>query len=98
METMQEASSVNINTSELPPHTVLQMPALSPTTNQGNIAKWISYVFAFCACCRLRLVMLFVKSTLEFECLEEGFLAKILAPEGSRDVAAGQPIAITVSS
>lgn len=28
---VQETSSVNINTSELPPHAVLGMPALSPT-------------------------------------------------------------------
>ncbi|GKV34246.1 hypothetical protein SLEP1_g42636 [Rubroshorea leprosula] len=42
------------------------------------------------------------KATLEFESLEEcdtehiGYLAKILAPEGSKDVPVGQPIAITV--
>lgn len=30
-ETVQETSSANINTSELPPHIVLGMPALSPT-------------------------------------------------------------------
>ncbi|KAJ4826377.1 Pyruvate dehydrogenase complex component E2 1 [Turnera subulata] len=36
----KETSSPEINTSELPPHIVLGMPALSPTMNQGNIAKW----------------------------------------------------------
>jgi len=36
------------------------------------------------------------KATLEFESLEEGYLAKILAPEGSKDVQVGQPIAVTV--
>lgn len=30
-DNIQESSSVNINTSELPPHIVLEMPALSPT-------------------------------------------------------------------
>nr|CAB3492794.1 unnamed protein product [Digitaria exilis] len=36
------------------------------------------------------------KATLEFESLEEGYLAKILAPEGSKDVQVGQPIFVTV--
>ncbi|KAJ9129914.1 hypothetical protein P3X46_035214 [Hevea brasiliensis] len=38
------------------------------------------------------------KATLEFESLEEGYLAKILAPDGSKDVAVGQPIAVTVEN
>ncbi|KAL1553174.1 Pyruvate dehydrogenase complex component E2 1 [Salvia divinorum] len=95
-DNMQEASFVNINTSELPSHTVLQMPALSPTMNQGNIAKWTKKegdkIEVGDVICEIETD----KATLEFECLEEGFLAKILAPEGSRDVAVGQPIAITV--
>ncbi|XP_047964701.1 dihydrolipoyllysine-residue acetyltransferase component 1 of pyruvate dehydrogenase complex, mitochondrial-like [Salvia hispanica] len=95
-DNMPETSSVNINTSELPPHTVLQMPALSPTMNQGNIAKWTKKegdkIEVGDVICEIETD----KATLEYECLEEGFLAKILAPEGSRDVAVGQPIAITV--
>ncbi|XP_060186401.1 glyceraldehyde-3-phosphate dehydrogenase GAPC1, cytosolic-like [Lycium barbarum] len=35
------------------------------------------------------------KANLEFESLEEGFLAEILAPESSKDAAVGHPIAIT---
>ncbi|KAK6136150.1 hypothetical protein DH2020_030123 [Rehmannia glutinosa] len=77
----QESSSVNISTSELPPHIVLDMPALSPTMIEvGDVI------------CEIETD----KATLEFESLEEGFLAKILAPEGSKEVAVGQPIAITV--
>ncbi|KAL6311794.1 hypothetical protein AAG906_014539 [Vitis piasezkii] len=64
-------------------HMVLGMPALSPTMTQGNIAKW-------------RKKREIRKATLEFESLEEGFLAKILVAEGSKDVPVGQPIAITV--
>ncbi|KAL0401699.1 UNVERIFIED_CONTAM: pyruvate dehydrogenase complex, mitochondrial [Sesamum latifolium] len=66
---------------ELPEHIVLQMPALSPTMIEvGDVI------------CEIETD----KATLEFECLEEGFLAKILVPEGSKDVPVGQPIAITV--
>ncbi|CAK9174288.1 unnamed protein product [Ilex paraguariensis] len=92
----QETSSVKISASELPPHVVLEMPALSPTMNQGNIAKWRKKegdkIQVGDVICEIETD----KATLEFECLEEGFLAKILAPEGSKDMAMGQPIAITV--
>ncbi|RVW76235.1 Dihydrolipoyllysine-residue acetyltransferase component 1 of pyruvate dehydrogenase complex, mitochondrial [Vitis vinifera] len=72
------------------------MPALSPTMNQGNIAKWRKKegdkIEVGDVICEIETD----KATLEFESLEEGYLAKIVAPEGSKDVAVGQPIAITV--
>lgn len=80
----------------LPPHLVVGMPALSPTMNQGNIAKWRKQegdkIEVGDVICEIETD----KATLEFECLEEGYLAKILAPEGSKDVQVGQPIAVTV--
>lgn len=36
-DNMQESSSVSINTSELPPHIVLAMPALSPTMVRATL-------------------------------------------------------------
>ncbi|EXC25438.1 Dihydrolipoyllysine-residue acetyltransferase component 1 of pyruvate dehydrogenase complex [Morus notabilis] len=92
----QETSTVNINTSDLPPHIILEMPALSPTMNQGNIATWRKKegdkIEVGDVICEIETD----KATLEFESLEEGYLAKILAPEGSKDVPVGQPIAVTV--
>ncbi|XP_073031344.1 dihydrolipoyllysine-residue acetyltransferase component 1 of pyruvate dehydrogenase complex, mitochondrial-like [Primulina eburnea] len=92
----QKSSSVNISPSELPPHIVLEMPALSPTMNQGNIVKWRKKegdkIEVGDVICEIETD----KATLEFESLEEGFLAKILVAEGSKDVAVGQPIAVTV--
>ncbi|XP_042413932.1 dihydrolipoyllysine-residue acetyltransferase component 1 of pyruvate dehydrogenase complex, mitochondrial-like [Zingiber officinale] len=80
----------------LPSHIVLEMPALSPTMNQGNIAKWRKKegdkINVGDVLCEIETD----KATLEFESLEEGFLAKILAPEGSKDVLVGRPIAVTV--
>lgn len=77
-------------------HVVLNMPALSPTMNQGNIAKWRKKegdkIEVGDVICEIETD----KATLEFESLEEGYLAKILAPDGSKDVSVGQPIAITV--
>uniref|UniRef100_A0A0E0A906 Dihydrolipoamide acetyltransferase component of pyruvate dehydrogenase complex n=1 Tax=Oryza glumipatula TaxID=40148 RepID=A0A0E0A906_9ORYZ len=79
-----------------PPHLVVGMPALSPTMNQGNIAKWRKQegekIEVGDVICEIETD----KATLEFESLEEGYLAKILAPEGSKDVQVGQPIAVTV--
>ncbi|KAH9704236.1 Dihydrolipoyllysine-residue acetyltransferase component 1 of pyruvate dehydrogenase complex [Citrus sinensis] len=85
---------------QLPSHTVVGMPALSPTMSQGNIAKWrkkegdkVSYKIEIGdILCEIETD----KATVEFESLEEGFLAKILVLEGSKDVPVGQPIAITV--
>lgn len=92
----QEASSIKIRASELPPHIILEMPALSPTMSQGNIAKWMKKegdkIGVGDVLCEIETD----KATVEFESLEEGFLAKILVPEGSKDVAVGQHIAITV--
>ncbi|KAL6894293.1 hypothetical protein ACP4OV_008391 [Aristida adscensionis] len=100
----ESAPQVNVaNVSEqsstvsgLPPHLVLGMPALSPTMNQGNIAKWRKQegdkIEVGDVICEIETD----KATLEFESLEEGYLAKILAPEGSKDVQVGQPIAVTV--
>ncbi|KAM6584298.1 hypothetical protein CsatB_011300 [Cannabis sativa] len=92
----QETSSVKINTSDLPPHILLEMPALSPTMNQGNITTWRKKegdkIEVGDVLCEIETD----KATVEFESLEEGYLAKILAPEGSKDVLVGQPIAVTV--
>lgn len=92
----QETSSLTANTSELPPHFVLGMPALSPTMSQGNISTWRKRegdkIEVGDVLCEIETD----KATLEFESLEEGFLAKILVPDGSKDVPVGQPIAVTV--
>ncbi|ONM10514.1 Dihydrolipoyllysine-residue acetyltransferase component 1 of pyruvate dehydrogenase complex mitochondrial [Zea mays] len=62
----------------------------------GNIAKWRKQegdkIEVGDVICEIETD----KATLEFESLEEGYLAKILAPEGSKDVQVGQPIAVTV--
>ncbi|KAL7582519.1 dihydrolipoyllysine-residue acetyltransferase component 1 of pyruvate dehydrogenase complex, mitochondrial [Lactuca sativa] len=95
-DTANESTSGKIDASNLPPHILIEMPALSPTMDQGNIARWIKKegdkIEVGDIICEIETD----KATLEFECLEEGYLAKILAPEGSKNVLVGQPIAITV--
>ncbi|TKY51706.1 Dihydrolipoyllysine-residue acetyltransferase [Spatholobus suberectus] len=95
-ESKPGSTSTTINASELPPHVLLEMPALSPTMNQGNIAKWRKQEGDKIEVGDILCEIETDKATLEFETLEEGYLAKILAPEGSKEVAVGHPIAITV--
>ncbi|XP_015941191.1 dihydrolipoyllysine-residue acetyltransferase component 1 of pyruvate dehydrogenase complex, mitochondrial isoform X2 [Arachis duranensis] len=77
-------------------HIVIGMPALSPTMTQGNIAKWRKKEGDKIEVGDILCEIETDKATLEFESLEEGFLAKILVPDGSKDVPVGQPIAITI--
>nr|AAD55140.1 dihydrolipoamide S-acetyltransferase [Arabidopsis thaliana] len=95
-ESTQQKSSIQPDASDLPPHVVLEMPALSPTMNQGNIAKWWKKEGDKIEVGDVIGEIETDKATLEFESLEEGYLAKILIPEGSKDVAVGKPIALIV--
>ncbi|XP_047330314.1 dihydrolipoyllysine-residue acetyltransferase component 1 of pyruvate dehydrogenase complex, mitochondrial isoform X2 [Impatiens glandulifera] len=97
-EVSKGGTSPQPTASDLPEHMVLGMPALSPTMNQGNIAKWRKNEGDKIEVGDILCEIETDKATLEFESLEEGFLAKIIAPEGSRDIAVGQPIAITVEN
>ncbi|VVB05454.1 unnamed protein product [Arabis nemorensis] len=95
-ENTQQKGSIQPDVSDLPPHVVLEMPALSPTMNQGNIAKWWKKEGDKIEVGDVIGEIETDKATLEFESLEEGYLAKILIPEGSKDVAVGKPIALIV--
>ncbi|GAA0142922.1 acetyltransferase [Lithospermum erythrorhizon] len=95
-EKVHEPSSAKINASQLPPHIVIGMPALSPTMSHGNIATWRKKEGDKIEVGDVLGEIETDKATLEFESLEEGYLAKILTPEGTKDVAVGGPIAITV--
>jgi len=68
----------------------LQMPALSPTMTQGNIAKWAKKegdaVAPGDALCDIETD----KATMTWEAQEEGIVARILVPDGSADVPVGQ--------
>ncbi|KAH9328325.1 hypothetical protein KI387_000433, partial [Taxus chinensis] len=90
--------SRQFSSSELPMHNVLQMPALSPTMDKGNIATWKKNegdkIEPGDVICDIETD----KATLDFESMEEGYLAKILIPAGSKDVLVGQPLAITVEN
>lgn len=82
--------------SSLPSHKVLDMPALSPTMTQGNIAAWsIKEGDSVSAGDRLAEIET-DKATVDFECLDDGVVAKILVPEGAQDIPVGKPVIVMV--
>lgn len=80
-----------------PPHTVIPMPALSPTMVTGTIAEWLrnegdSFVVGD-PLCKIETD----KATLDLEAQEDGILAKILVQgDTAKDLSVGTPVCILV--
>jgi pyruvate dehydrogenase E2 component (dihydrolipoamide acetyltransferase) len=72
----------------------LKMPALSPTMEEGTLAKWLVKEGDKVESGDILAEIETDKATMEFEAVDEGKIAKILVPEGSEGVKVGQPIAI----
>jgi pyruvate dehydrogenase E2 component (dihydrolipoamide acetyltransferase) len=70
------------------------MPALSPTMEKGNLAKWLKKEGDKVKSGDILAEIETDKATMEYEAVDDGTLAKILVPEGSADIAVNQPIAI----
>ncbi|CAK9442187.1 uncharacterized protein LODBEIA_P59300 [Lodderomyces beijingensis] len=81
---------------KFPPHTVIHMPALSPTMTQGNIQEWSKKVGDQLSPGEAIAEIETDKASMDFEFQEEGYLAKILMEAGSKEVPVGQPIAVYV--
>ncbi|KAK5652895.1 hypothetical protein OQA88_9561 [Cercophora sp. LCS_1] len=79
-----------------PPHTVVKMPALSPTMTAGNIGAWQKKPGDSIEPGEVLVEIETDKAQMDFEFQEEGVLAKILKETGEKDVAVGNPIAILV--
>ncbi len=82
----------------LPPHIKLEMPNLSPTMEKGNIAKWLKKEGDSIKPGDILAQIETDKATVDFEMQEEGFIAKLLYPEGAKDVKLGQVVAIVVDN
>ncbi len=72
----------------------LKMPALSPTMEEGTLAKWLVKEGDEVASGDILAEIETDKATMEFEAVDEGKIAKILVAEGTDGVKVGQPIAI----
>ncbi|XP_057771259.1 dihydrolipoyllysine-residue acetyltransferase component 3 of pyruvate dehydrogenase complex, mitochondrial-like isoform X2 [Salvia miltiorrhiza] len=82
--------------SGLPPHFEIGMPSLSPTMTEGNIARWLKKEGDKISTGEVLCEVETDKATVEMECMEEGYLAKILRGDGSSGIKVGEIIAVTV--
>ncbi|KAI2633575.1 Dihydrolipoyllysine-residue acetyltransferase [Hypomontagnella submonticulosa] len=79
-----------------PPHTIVKMPALSPTMTAGNIGAWQKKAGDTIAPGEVLVEIETDKAQMDFEFQEEGVIAKILKDAGEKDVPVGNPIAVLV--
>src|SRR6516162_7617707 len=74
--------------------TNILMPALSPTMEKGNLAKWLKKEGEKIRSGDVIAEIETDKATMEYEAVDEGTLAKIVVPEGAQDVAVNSVIAV----
>src|SRR5580692_5038553 len=73
------------------------MPALSPTMEKGNLAKWLKKEGDKVKTGDILAEIETDKATMEYEAVDDGVLAKIVVPEGTADVPVNQLIAVLAS-
>ena len=74
--------------------TEILMPALSPTMEEGTLAKWLVKEGDTVSSGDLLAEIETDKATMEFEAVDEGTVGKILVEEGSEGVKVNTPIAV----
>ncbi|MGZ8361043.1 MAG: pyruvate dehydrogenase complex E1 component subunit beta [Allosphingosinicella sp.] len=72
----------------------LKMPALSPTMEEGTLAKWLVKEGDSVTSGTILAEIETDKATMEFEAIDEGTIARILVPDGTDEVKVGATIAI----
>jgi pyruvate dehydrogenase E2 component (dihydrolipoamide acetyltransferase) len=70
------------------------MPALSPTMEKGNLARWLKKEGDKIKSGDVIAEIETDKATMEYEAVDDGMLAKIVVPEGTQDVAVNSVIAV----
>ncbi|KAL5060791.1 hypothetical protein RYX36_032395 [Vicia faba] len=75
---------------DLPPHQEIGMPSLSPTMTEGNIARWLKKEGDKVSPGEVLCEVETDKATVEMECMEYGFLAKIVRKEGEKEIQVGE--------
>src|SRR5256714_15495357 len=78
--------------------TNILMPALSPTMEEGKLAKWLVKEGDEVHSGDVLAEIETDKATMEFEAVDEGRIGKILVPEGTQGVKVNQPIAELVEA
>ena len=84
--------------SSYPDHLTLEMPALSPTMEKGNLGAWNKQVGDTIAPGDVLCSIETDKATIDYEMQDEGYIAKLLYPEGAKDIPLGSAMAIVVDN
>jgi len=77
--------------------TEILMPALSPTMEEGTLAKWLVKEGDTVSSGDILAEIETDKATMEFEAVDEGTIGKILVSEGTEGVKVNTPIAVLVA-
>ena len=77
--------------------TEILMPALSPTMEEGTLAKWLVKEGDVVSAGDLLAEIETDKATMEFEAVDEGTVGRILIPEGTESVKVNSPIAVLLA-
>src|SRR5471032_418269 len=77
--------------------TQILMPALSPTMEEGKLARWLVKEGDTIKSGTILAEIETDKATMEFEAVDEGRMGKILVPEGSEGVKVNAPIAVLLA-
>ena len=72
------------------------MPALSPTMEEGTLAKWLVKEGDSVSAGDILAEIETDKATMEFEAVDEGTIGKILVSEGSEGIKVNSPIAVLI--
>ncbi|XP_003384835.1 PREDICTED: dihydrolipoyllysine-residue acetyltransferase component of pyruvate dehydrogenase complex, mitochondrial-like [Amphimedon queenslandica] len=94
--TLNSSVFVRSLSSNLPSHTEVVLPALSPTMDQGTIVKWEKEVGDKLEEGDIIAQVETDKATMDMETPGEGYLARIIVPAGSKDLPLGKLLAIIV--
>src|SRR5271166_46011 len=73
------------------------MPVLSPTMEEGKLAKWLVKEGDEVRSGDILAEIETDKATMEFEAVDEGRIGRIIVPEGTEGVKVNQPIAVLLS-
>ncbi|GAB9474738.1 Pyruvate dehydrogenase complex dihydrolipoamide acetyltransferase [Globisporangium polare] len=83
--------------SSLPDHEVVGLPALSPTMEAGQIAKWHKNEGELVAAGDIICEVETDKAVVDYEATDDFYLAKILKQAGAGEIKVGEPIFVTVA-
>ena len=88
--TMFSLNKVRLYSSTYPSHVLIKLPALSPTMEMGTIISWSKKEGEKLNEGDLLAEIETDKATMGFETPEEGYLAKIIIPAGSKNIPIGK--------